>query len=126
MNANEMADELESIQGSISPLEIMQATKMLRQQQAEIESLRKADLTQKSLCKAERVVINFPVMLRKMWSGSEVQAWISDLPPLYTHPVKTLTDEEIIEIGNAVTNLIDSNEGWIEFARAILRKAQEK
>ncbi len=41
-----------------------------------------------------------------------------------THPAKTLTDEEIIEIGNAVTNLIDSNEGWIEFARAILRKAQ--
>ena len=40
--------------------------------------------------------------------------------------LKTLTDEEIIEIGNAVTNLIDSNEGWIEFARAILRKAQEK
>ena len=36
--------------------------------------------------------------------------------PLYTHPAKTLTDEEIIEIGNAVTNLIDSNEGWIEFA----------
>ena len=49
------------------------------------------------------------------------QAWI----PLYTHPAKTLTDEEIIEIGNAVTNLIDSNEGWIEFARAILKKAQE-
>ena len=39
------------------------------------------------------------------------------------HP---LTDEEIIEIGNAVTNLIDSNEGWIEFARAILKKASEK
>jgi len=39
---------------------------------------------------------------------------------------KTLTDEEIIETGNAVTNLIDSNEGWIEFARAILRKANEK
>ena len=46
--------------------------------------------------------------------------------PLYTHPAKTLTDEEILEVGNAVTNLIDSNEGWIEFARAILRKAQEK
>ena len=39
---------------------------------------------------------------------------------------KELSDEEILEIGNAVTNLIDSNEGWIEFARAILRKAQEK
>jgi hypothetical protein len=37
---------------------------------------------------------------------------------------RELSDEEIIEIGNAVTNLIDSNEGWIEFARAILRKAQ--
>ena len=50
------------------------------------------------------------------------QAWI----PLYTHPVKTLTDEEIIAVGNAVVNHIDSNEGWIEFARAILRKASEK
>ena len=39
---------------------------------------------------------------------------------------KDLTDEEILEIGNAVTNLIDSNEGWIEFARAILKKASEK
>ena len=50
------------------------------------------------------------------------QAWI----PLYTHPAKTLTDEEIIAVGNAVVNHIDSNEGWIEFARAILRKASEK
>jgi len=49
-----------------------------------------------------------------------------DFIPLYTHPVKELTDDEIIEIGNAVTNLIDSNEGWIEFARAILKKASEK
>ena len=39
---------------------------------------------------------------------------------------KELSDEEIIEIGNAVVNLIDSNEGWIEFARAILKKASEK
>ena len=46
--------------------------------------------------------------------------------PLYTHPVKELTDEEILAVGNAVVNLIDSNEGWLEFARAILRKAQEK
>ena len=46
---------------------------------------------------------------------------------IYTTPqIKELSDEEIIEVGNAVVNLIDSNEGWIEFARAILRKAQEK
>ena len=49
-----------------------------------------------------------------------------DKIPLYTHPVKELTDEEIIAVGNAVVNHIDSNEGWIEFAKAILRKAQEK
>ena len=40
--------------------------------------------------------------------------------------IKELSDEEIIEIGNAVVNLIDSNEGWIEFAKAILKKASEK
>jgi hypothetical protein len=45
--------------------------------------------------------------------------------PLYTAP-RELSDEEIIEIGNAVVNLIDSNEGWIEFAKAILKKASEK
>jgi hypothetical protein len=45
--------------------------------------------------------------------------------PLYTSP-RELSDEEIIEIGNAVVNLIDSNEGWIEFAKAILKKANEK
>ena len=43
--------------------------------------------------------------------------------PLYTHPVKELTDEEI-------TACIDESEpdtaDMIRFARAILRKAQEK
>jgi hypothetical protein len=43
---------------------------------------------------------------------------------LYTHPAKTLTDEEIIEIwGGMETETGGQN---IEFARAILRKAQEK
>jgi len=42
-----------------------------------------------------------------------------DKIPLYTHPTKTLTDEEITKL---------HLECWdeIEFARAILRKAQEK
>lgn len=30
--------------------------------------------------------IVFPTILRKMWSGSEVQRWLSNLPPLYTAP----------------------------------------
>ena len=46
--------------------------------------------------------------------------------PLYTHPAKTLTDEEIDEVGDEVSNLIDTYAGRREFAKAILRKAQEK
>jgi hypothetical protein len=49
-----------------------------------------------------------------------------DGQPLYTHPAKTLTDEEIDSIGDEVSNLIDTYAGRREFARAILRKAQEK
>ena len=41
--------------------------------------------------------------------------------PLYTHPVKELTDEEIMEL-----SYMTSDNDPIEFARAILRKAQEK
>ena len=41
--------------------------------------------------------------------------------PLYTHPVKELTDEEIMEL-----SYMTSDNDPIEFVRAILRKAQEK
>jgi len=44
--------------------------------------------------------------------------------PLYTHPAKTLTDDEIIEIWCVMET--DTGEQNIDFARAILRKAQEK
>ena len=43
--------------------------------------------------------------------------------PLYTHPVKELTDEEIIEL--FADTRFDTEER-ISFAKAILRKAQEK
>ena len=46
--------------------------------------------------------------------------------PLYTHPVKELTQEEILDIWYEMK---DSSNDWtryVEFARAILRKAQEK
>jgi hypothetical protein len=46
--------------------------------------------------------------------------------PLYTHPAKTLTDAEILDL--CPSNHSDMmNEAYtIDFARAILRKAQEK
>ena len=47
--------------------------------------------------------------------------------PLYIHPVKELTDEEILFIADEV-DIPDEpdTKDLIEFARAILRKAQEK
>ena len=48
--------------------------------------------------------------------------------PLYTHPVKELTDEEIAIIGDKCFGTMHY-ELWLqknEFARAILLKAQEK
>jgi hypothetical protein len=75
-----------------------------------------------------------------------------DFIPLYTHPVskakdrfpnyesiclqcgttiykpqfKTLTDEEITEIFDTTFEVRDFEDSFIKFARAILRKAQEK
>jgi hypothetical protein len=49
---------------------------------------------------------------------------LTDCIPLYTHPVKELTDEEILTCWSEEfkNNALPS----IDFARAILRKAQEK
>ena len=54
--------------------------------------------------------------------------------PLYTHPAKTLTDEEILELKDEYTKVPSKPWSGIPmahfdvcgFARAILRKAQEK
>jgi len=48
--------------------------------------------------------------------------------PLYTHPVKDLTDEEVKEIATEHIHMTLSGErfGYLEFARAILKKASEK
>jgi hypothetical protein len=46
--------------------------------------------------------------------------------PLYTHPAKTLTDEEIIEVWGNIEETYSEEYDARVFARAILRKAQEK
>ena len=48
---------------------------------------------------------------------------VDDLIPLYTHPVKELTDEEIRA---EWYNNCGKDDWFMDFARAILRKAQEK
>lgn len=45
---------------------------------------------------AEPVKLNFPVMLRKMWSGSEVQAWIDEQQPLYSKPQEYMIEIEAL------------------------------
>jgi len=45
--------------------------------------------------------------------------------PLYTHPVKELTDGQIMQVWWDANDITD-DDTVIEFARAILRKAQEK
>ena len=97
MNANELADELNG--GDVSYITLDKAATMLRQQQAEIEALK---------------------------SDGKVCARCGAIAydPVITQTAKTLTDEEIIEIWSGMET--DTGEQNIAFARAILRKAQEK
>jgi hypothetical protein len=53
-------------------------------------------------------------------SGGFLMTKMQDYIPLYTHPAKTLTDEEIDAVWFSYKGDIK------DFARAILRKAQEK
>ena len=72
--------------------------------------------------------MNEPVAIVEL--GGEV-TWLTDVLPykakLYTHPVKELTDEEMEKIFYESHFNEDCDvRDFIEFARAILRKAQEK
>ena len=63
--------------------------------------------------------------MKSVWYQADKDA--PNAIPLYTHPAKTLTDEEIREVADEV---FKDYKNWhhyqIDFARAILRKAQEK
>jgi len=66
-----------------------------------------------------------------IWNTGGYPDWqVKDWIPLYTHPAKTLTDEEIDDISDyEYLNYPASDElrkVRRSFARAILRKAQEK
>jgi hypothetical protein len=58
-----------------------------------------------------------------------VEMGFTDLIPLYTHPVKELTDEEINDIAQQCWVYPQGEQAIFnqhKFARAILKKAQEK
>ena len=98
MNANELADELDIHVSMGGSNFFKEAATMLRQQQAEIKAL-KDEL--------------------KGWN----LAWYESNPP---HPAETLTDDEILEIASPMFEDARYPSTALDFARAILRKAQEK
>ena len=76
-----------------------------------------------------------PVAWMEYIQGEEWEVWFvepTDLPkghtykPLYTHPVKTLTDEEIKEVIRKHWNKELGNRGMLALCKAILKKASEK
>ena len=112
MNANELADLIGLCgDGGYN----QDAATMLRQQQAEIEAL-KSELNRAVELYTDKAIEN-EALRNQLWDLKS-EPWGFD-----RHPVKELTDEEI-------TACIDESEpdiaDMIRFARAILRKAQEK
>ena len=153
MNANELADALQETEPYYSTDYKLfdKAATMLRQlqadyysllvnhdklyakvleQQAEIEALKKEAALQR-LSDFTQEADNEPVAWRNLCVGNigEDSEWIYNEigqgEPLYTHPAKTLTDEEIWQITEDFWKR-DWTTLDVGFARAILRKAQEK
>jgi len=60
--------------------------------------------------------------MKSVWYQADKDA--PNAIPLYTHPTKELTDKEIDEVAQALID--DCSYCSLHFARAILRKAQEK
>ena len=136
MNANELAEIIEHLENA-RYIGASKAAKMLRQQQAEIEALKAGKI---------RAYDNGVEDGRKPNTNNKPVAWMDEetgcfvysqyeyedldehgkdgLIPLYTHPVKELTDEEILKMA-ADKFHYSEYKLVIDFARAILRKAQE-
>ena len=126
MNANELADIQAFKTEELTIWERNTTAIMLRQQQAEIETLKAEKI---------RAYNNGVEDGRKPDTNNKPVAWMSkkgilsyvnDMGftiPLYTHPAE-LTDEEIEQVWTEVT-CQELNVPY-SFARAILRKAQEK
>ena len=129
---------------------------LLRQQQAELKELKLARLADldvilkqraeiellfKEIPEFEKVFSNEPVAYGKYLEEHDYWVTASGIipdpkegyVPLYTHPAKTLTDGEIWAIASEIEPIdlaygvrLCNELNVLSFARAILRKAQEK
>ena len=83
-------------------------------------------------------MVEAKLLRKKLKNGLIVDKWDlvtiiekqqAEIEELKAHPVKELTDEEIAELSDKILcyQIYDNKEsGVFEFARAILRKAQER
>jgi hypothetical protein len=102
MNANELADKLEELDSKLHLIELFKSATMLRQQQNEIEDLKNAN----------RFIQNFAEEQHQRAVALEM---------------RELTDEEIGQIWkDCMESPYMQISNPVGFARAILRKAQEK
>ena len=146
MNANELAGVMEkySVAGFQYPLcdEFKQSATMLRQQQEKLNKYELRHAEQRKRIDELEAYQKHDVELaeaagwdkgyeagrqlgmkqeRAMWNLSASTQEIMD-----THPVKELTDEEIVAVWDNDCVVLDEDKLVIRFARAILRKASEK
>jgi hypothetical protein len=138
MNANELADMAENACCAYQK----EIAAMLRQQQAEIEALKKDNKELHAIAQG-MAMAESDARKSLQWfkdakeRQSEPVAWMSvelngrtvlatyefeTAIPLYTHPAKTLTDDEIEEVLYSMDWAYDP----VAFAKAILKKASEK
>ena len=132
MNAND-ANELNKWIENSPYTEQEEVIVLLRQQQARIKQLEEPETPCEELRRLQNEENNEPVVWLVQYTDRYVFRWSKPehlfealaCEPLYTHPVKDLTNDEILEVAKKM--------GWrgalgflINFARAILRKASEK
>ena len=138
LNMKHLIDRLEIAQGNNNAEELIpEAIAMLRQQQAQIEALKSHPVKDR-----EKDRLRFSDEAFNRWldegisdSGHTVydlvenvcEAWHGwENSQYYTHPVKELTNEEILDEWMDEPLNYDGEREIVDFARAILRKAQEK
>ena len=149
MNANELGDKLNNSNTNGNLCD--EAATMLRQQQAEIEALKAAKIRayNNGVEDGRKPDTNNEPVAWAVWEGRphdlfftkedadelcRLKGGDAKSVPLYTHPVKELTNKEIEEIAKEFKDVdytLDEEEAFDVFnhrgfARAILRKAQDK
>jgi preprotein translocase subunit SecB len=122
MNANELADELDSMLKKVG-LENNRVPTMLRSQSETIASLQKSNRQQQ----AEIEALKAELVTGKDESFDRTASHMAG--EYVSYPAKTLTDGEIAQVWvehTKIAGTYDVKDIIFPFARAILRKAQEK